>query len=98
MRHFIDTQDFSREQIGELLDLIRLLKEADRDGAGPTLRNRRVRGMIFEEPSTRTRVSFEVAIAKLGGHALYLKPGEKQRVKEALARKRSRKKARKEQD
>ena len=76
MRHFIDTQDFSREQIGELLELIRLLKEADRDGAVPTLLKRRSLGMIFEEPSTRTRVSFEVAMAKLGGHALYLKPGE----------------------
>jgi putrescine carbamoyltransferase len=76
MRHFIDTQDFTRGEIGELLELIRLLKEADRDGAVPTLLTRRSLGMIFEEPSTRTRVSFEVAMAKLGGHALYLKPGE----------------------
>ncbi|HEX8753314.1 MAG TPA: putrescine carbamoyltransferase [Solirubrobacterales bacterium] len=76
MRHFIDTQDFTRAEIGELLELIRLLKEADRDGAVPTLLSRRSLGMIFEEPSTRTRVSFEVAMAKLGGHALYLKPGD----------------------
>ena len=76
MRHFIDTQDFDREELEELLALIRLLKDADRDGAVPTLLQRRSLGMIFEEPSTRTRVSFEVAMAKLGGHALYLKPGE----------------------
>jgi putrescine carbamoyltransferase len=74
--NFIDTQDFSRQELDELLSLIRLLKEADRDAAVPQLLSHRSLGMIFEEPSTRTRVSFEVAMAKLGGHALYLKPGE----------------------
>ncbi len=76
MKHFIDTQDFSREELAELTGLILLLKEADRDRALPELLRRRSLGMIFEEPSTRTRVSFEVAMQKLGGHALYLKPGE----------------------
>lgn len=76
MRHFIDTQDFDRTELEELLALIDLLKEADRESSVPTLLTRRSLGMIFEEPSTRTRVSFEVAMAKLGGHALYLKPGE----------------------
>ena len=76
VKDFIDTQDFSRAQLEELLELIRLLKQADADGAVPLLLNHRSLGMIFEEPSTRTRVSFEVGMAKLGGHALYLKPGE----------------------
>lgn len=76
MKHLVDTQDYSREELAELIGLIGLLKEADRDGALPELLHRRSLGMIFEEPSTRTRVSFEVAMAKLGGHALYLKPGE----------------------
>jgi putrescine carbamoyltransferase len=76
VKHFVDTQDFSREELSELVGLILLLKEADRDGAVPDLLRGRSLGMIFEEPSTRTRVSFEVAMVKLGGHALYLKPGE----------------------
>ncbi len=76
VKDFIDTQDFSREELEELMGLIRLLKEADFDAAVPLLLSHRSLGMIFEEPSTRTRVSFEVAMAKLGGHALYLRPGE----------------------
>lgn len=75
-KHFLDTNDFGREELADLLDLILLLKEADRDGCVPELLRNRSLGMIFEEPSTRTRVSFEVAMVKLGGHALYLKPGE----------------------
>jgi putrescine carbamoyltransferase len=76
VKDFIDTQDFTREELEGVLGLIRLLKEADLDAAVPQLLRHRSLGMIFEEPSTRTRVSFEVAMAKLGGHALYLKPGE----------------------
>lgn len=76
LRHFIDTQDFSREELLRIMDLVRLLKEADKAGACPKLLAGTSLGMIFEEPSTRTRVSFEVAMTKLGGHALYLRPGE----------------------
>ncbi len=75
-RHFIDTQDFTAAELLALIDLTRLLKEADRQGCTPRLLEGAALAMIFEEPSTRTRISFEVAMAELGGHALYLKPGE----------------------
>jgi len=74
--HFIDTQDFTKQQLLGLLEIIRLLKEADRQGVRPKLLKDASLAMIFEEPSTRTRISFEVAMTQLGGHALYLKPGE----------------------
>lgn len=76
MRHFLDTQDFTRAELLELLELTRRLKAADRAGVVLKLLPDASLGMIFEEPSTRTRVSFEVAMTELGGHALYLKPGE----------------------
>jgi putrescine carbamoyltransferase len=76
VRHFIDTQDFDKSELVDLLDLTALLKQADQQGACPRLLDGASLGMIYEEPSTRTRVSFEVAMTKLGGHALYLKPGE----------------------
>lgn len=75
-RDFLDTNDFSAAELTSMLGLIRLLKDADAVGCVPELLPRRSLAMIFEEPSTRTRVSFEVAMVKLGGHGLYLKPGE----------------------
>ena len=75
-RHFVDTQDFAQSELVSIFELIRLLKDADQVGACPMLLAGASLGMIFEEPSTRTRISFEVAMTKLGGHALYLRPGE----------------------
>jgi len=76
LKHFIDTQDFTKQELLDLIQLIRLIKEADKQGCTPKLLEGASLAMIFEEPSTRTRVSFEVAMTELGGHALYLKPGE----------------------
>lgn len=76
LKHFIDTNDFSKEELLDLIQLTRMIKEADKQGATPKLLKDATLAMIFEEPSTRTRISFEVAMTELGGHALYLKPGE----------------------
>jgi putrescine carbamoyltransferase len=74
--HFIDTQELTPDLLWRQMDLIKLLKDADCHRACPAVLADASLAMIFEEPSTRTRVSFEVAMTKLGGHALYLKPGE----------------------
>ena len=76
LKHFIDTEDFSKEELLQMIELIRMIKAADQQGCTPKLLQDATLAMIFEEPSTRTRVSFEVAMTELGGHALYLKPGE----------------------
>lgn len=76
LKHFVDTQDLSQQEIFEIFELMKMLKEARYNGAVPELLKNKTLAMIFEEPSTRTRVSFEAAMTLLGGHAQYLKPGE----------------------
>ena len=76
LRHFIDTQDFTKKELLDMIQLTRVIKAASQQACTPKLLEGASLAMIFEEPSTRTRVSFEVAMTELGGHALYLKPGE----------------------
>ena len=73
MRHFIDLKDFSADTLQMMLDHAQAMKQAQRAGAGheQPLAGKTV-AMIFEKPSTRTRVSFEVGIVQLGGTPLVL--------------------------
>ena len=71
-KDFIDVQDFTKEEYLELLEVIRVLKEADQKGIQVPLLKGMTIALMFDQPSTRTRVSFESAMDKLGGDALYL--------------------------
>jgi len=71
-RNFLTFADVSRQDIERLFDMSRRYKARRRLGeAGRVLDGRRV-GLFFRKPSTRTRVSFEVAVLELGGQPIYL--------------------------
>lgn len=78
MKHLLKLLDLSSEEIIELLNLADQLKFEQKNGikhphlAGKTL------GMIFQKPSTRTRLSFEVGMYRLGGSVMYLSANELQ--------------------
>jgi ornithine carbamoyltransferase len=76
MKHFLDVADYSPAEIQDILDLaIRLKKEYFAQGNPPLFKGK-VLGMIFQKPSLRTRVSFDMAMRHMGGDALYLSPNE----------------------
>jgi ornithine carbamoyltransferase len=76
MRHFLHIADYSPKDLQYLLDLaVQLKKERQRGSNQPRLKGK-VLGMVFQKPSLRTRVSFDMAMRHLGGEALYLSPDE----------------------
>ncbi len=76
MRHFLDLTDWTPAEIDSLLTLAADLRREWQAGGNRPLLKDKVLAMIFQKPSLRTRVSFDVAMLHLGGHALYLSPAE----------------------
>ncbi len=75
-RDFLALADFSPAEIQDLLDLAVALKEEWQKGGNPPLLQGKSLAMVFQKPSLRTRVSFEMAMQHLGGYAFYLGPQE----------------------
>src|SRR3954470_13693119 len=77
-RHFTRVADWSGAELLRMLDLADELKQLQQRREEHQLLPGRTLGMIFQKPSTRTRVSFEVGIFQLGGTGLYLSAGDLQ--------------------
>jgi ornithine carbamoyltransferase len=76
MRHFLEIADWSTSELDHLIRLAVQLKLEWQSGGNRPVLGGKVLAMVFQKPSLRTRVSFDVAMLHLGGHALYLSPAE----------------------
>ena len=74
-KDFIDTADFDQSEIVDIIRTSRIVREYIKGGGYLNTLYHKTLAMIFEQKSTRTRVSFETAMVQLGGHALNLAPG-----------------------
>ncbi|MBP7868552.1 MAG: ornithine carbamoyltransferase [Firmicutes bacterium] len=77
-KSFLSIHDFTTEQIMRVMDLAALLKAEQKAGVPHPILKGKTLGMIFLKPSTRTRISFEVAIWQLGGYGLFLNANDLQ--------------------
>lgn len=75
-KDFLSIADFTPKEIWALWDLAKELKAKQKASEPHPYLQGKTLGMIFMKPSTRTRISFEVGMFQLGGHALYLSPSE----------------------
>lgn len=72
MKHLLSLHDWSPEEVNAVLALAAKLKKEQKAGIPHPILQGKTLGMIFSKSSTRTRVSFEVGMYQLGGHALFL--------------------------
>lgn len=77
-RHFLTLLDLSPTELNALIDRAIELKALNKSGTAYEPFKHRVLAMVFEKSSTRTRMSFEVGMAQLGGHAVFLSPRDTQ--------------------
>ena len=77
-KSLLSIHDFTTEQVMRVMDLAALLKAEQKAGVPHPILKGKTLGMIFMKPSTRTRISFEVAIWQLGGYGLFLSANDLQ--------------------
>ncbi|HAI87242.1 MAG TPA: ornithine carbamoyltransferase [Firmicutes bacterium] len=77
-KSFLSIHDFTTEQIMRVIDLAAALKAEQKAGVPHPILKGKTLGMIFLKPSTRTRISFEVAMWQLGGYGLFLNANDLQ--------------------
>ena len=87
-RDFISIFDLTKQEIYEIFELAKKLKESQKKGVKHQILKGKTLAMIFEKPSLRTRVTFETGMTQLGGHAIYLAPtdakiGQRETVSDA---------------
>jgi ornithine carbamoyltransferase len=74
MKHFLTINECSADELNELLELSSSLKKLYKTGGRDVCLAGKVLAMVFEKPSLRTRISFQVAMSDLGGSAIFIRP------------------------
>ena len=78
MRHFLTLKDYTKEEILEIIKLGFKIKKKLKRGKQKPYLEKQTLAMIFEKSSTRTRMSFEIGMYQLGGHAVFLSSNDSQ--------------------